>query len=150
MEWPVLYARLMLLGLLLVCGCADNFKDHKPITTRSVEQQFQVSQTDVITLPVDIEREKETQLSVEEGHQPWRLEADWVACSEIAHLHKDRKQKPDLDVRDCLDKRKVEQQGVTKAVIDFSVTDKKYRVYVERLVKTDGIWTPTKIEVTRR
>jgi hypothetical protein len=146
----MLNVQLILLLSLLVWSCGNDSASQMRKATQSGEQNSQYSRTEVITLQVDLDREKEMQLSVDKGHQPWRLEADGVACSEIGQLHQDRKQQPDLDVRDCLDKRKLEQQGETRAVVTFTTADQEYRVFVERLVKPNGIWTPTKVEILRR
>jgi len=96
-------------------------------------------QTKIVTLPIDIERLKELQHSVDEGHQPWRLDPVMVACAEIAF--------PEA-TRTCWRDRRVESPSSTEAVVTFTAESGYYVVYLQRLVRPDGIWTATRIEMT--
>ena len=81
-----------------------------------------------------------------EGHQPWRINAEWVACTEIGSLLLQKNVKPDRDLSECLKMAKTEDQA-TKAIVTVQKDETTYRVYLERLVRPDGIWTARKIEV---
>ncbi len=112
----------------------------------SCKEQFQDSRVEVITPPIDITAE-EIQRSVEEGHQPWRYEASWVACVEIdSVLEGHQKQKTGLDLNNCLRKSELREED-TKAVVAIHTKNKLYKVYLNRFMKPQGIWTPTKIEI---
>ena len=132
--------------LSLLPSCAGTL-GHRTTPLESAQiQQLQIRQVGVIELPVDIARERKTQLAVDEGHQPWRTEAKSVACAEIAYLLSEGKVKPELQVPACVEEAKTEEVA-TKALVTVQRNNLQYRVYNERLVKTDGIWTPRKIEV---
>ena len=130
--------------LLLLLACANNSQKQTSTIGASQIQQVQIPRVEVIELPFDIGRERKIQLAVEKGHQPWRINAEWVACSEIGGLLIRRNVKPDLDLADCLKNAKTEEEA-TKAIVTVQRDKIQYRVYLNRLVTSDGIWTPRKI-----
>ena len=96
-------------------------------------------------MPLDMQAERETQQSVDEGHQPWRLDAAWVACVGIGALSgREDTQGKFLDT--CLRSSNVKQNDGKATVIVF-LNGFEYRVNLERLVKADGIWTARNIRI---
>lgn len=96
------------------------------------------SQNQTLKPRIDMERLKELQRSVDEGHQPWRLDAASVACSEIAF--------PD-DSKTCFRDSRVEYPSDIEAIVTFAATSNEYVVFLQRLVKPRGIWTATRIDI---
>jgi hypothetical protein len=115
-----------------------------PLEATEIER-VHVSQIEVFEVPFDIARERKAQLAVDEGHQPWRINAESVACAEIAGLLLQRNVKPELEWS-CLNNVKTEGSA-TKARVTVQRDKVQYRVDLERLIRTDGIWTAKKIEV---
>ena len=97
------------------------------------------TQTEIVTPRIDIEKLKELQRSVDEGHQPWWLDPMMVACSEMAFPE---------DTRTCWSESSVEMPSRTQTVVTFHASSGHYIVYLERLVRPDGIWTAMRIETT--
>src|ERR1043166_6801310 len=97
------------------------------------------TQTQIVTPRIDIEDLQKLQESVDEGHQPWRLDPVMVACSEIAF--------PEA-TRTCWRESRVESPSSTEAVVTFSAESGHYVIYLQSLVRPDGIWTATRIETT--
>jgi uncharacterized protein DUF4431 len=97
------------------------------------------NQTKIVRPRIDIEDLKKLQESVDEGHQPWRFDPIMVACSEIAF--------PEA-TRTCWRESRVESPSSTEAVVTFTAESGYYVVYLQRLVRPDGIWTATRIETT--
>jgi hypothetical protein len=97
------------------------------------------TQTQTITPRIDIEDLKKLQQSVDGGHQPWRLDPVMTACSEIAYAE---------DVRTCWLESRIETLSDTTAIVGFAATRNHYVVYLQRLVRSDGIWTATSIATT--
>ena len=141
---PELLLTIAVLSLLPSCAGTSGHRTTPPEGAQI--QQLQIRQVEVIELPVDFARQRKTQLAFDEGHQPWRTEAKSVACAEIAHLLSEGKVKPELQLPACVDEAKTEEEA-TKALVTVQRNNLQYRVYLERLVKTDGIWTARKIEV---
>ena len=104
---------------------------------------------ETINLPVDIENERGLQRSVDEGHQPWRLDAAFVACSEIAGIISAR-QKAQPDLNACLDEQRVQQASATLATVALATADGEFIVRLRRVAKPDRIWTPMRIEIHPR
>jgi hypothetical protein len=113
-----------------------------------------MSQKRVIEIPFDINVERETQHSVDEGHQPWRMDAVSVACSKIGALlideaakRIDETAKGNLD--NCLKNSSLDRREGDKAIVTVVLNGVQYRVNLERLIKADGIWTPRNIEIAK-
>lgn len=139
---------LLMVALCVLPACADTSKGQNLPTSVSQEQSAKrPERVKVIEIPLDMNVETETQSSVDEGHQPWRVDAAWVACSEIGALLIDEKTKGNLD--NCLKNSKIEQREGGKAIVSVLLDGVQYRVNLERLIKADGIWTPRNIEITR-
>lgn len=77
------------------------------------------------------------QKAVDEGHQPWRLDAISVAAVKLKALD------PGIDEMDC----KMEESTETKATVTCD-KGKRYSVHLERLVRHDGIWTVISVEIS--
>ena len=135
--------------IFLMPACTDHGQDRGSSTSSREKQQPQNSRAEVVDLPLDRNLETKTQLAFEEDHQPWRASADWVACSEIGGLLRERNTKPDLDLTECLKNTSIQQTENKRAIVDLQMNKIRYRVYLERLVKPDGIWTARKIEVLK-
>ena len=98
---------------------------------------------------IDLEKETQTQRWVDDGHDAWRLNAASVACAEIAGFVLER-QKQLLDIEACLKGHAVRKSSPTEAAIAFTSGANEYEIQLQRLVKPDGIWTPTRIDVHPR
>jgi hypothetical protein len=90
-----------------------------------------------IEIPIDLEKQNEFQRTVESGSERWRLDAEEVACDYL------RARPETHSVSYCW----VRKQSKTAAFVTTVVNKTEYRVYLRRLVKPDGIWTPVKLEV---
>jgi hypothetical protein len=99
------------------------------------------TQTKIVRPRIDIEDLKKLQQSVDEGHQPWRLDAVAVACSELAFPE---------SAETCYRDSRVESPSETEAIVTFPAASNYYVVYLQRLVRPDGIWTATRIETTAK
>ena len=105
--------------------------------------------SETIAPRVDLEKEIQTQRWVDDGHDPWRLNAAYAACSEIAGFVLER-QKTLLDVDVCLKGHTVRKSSPAEAAIAFISGDSEYVVELQRLVKPGGIWTTTRIDIRAR
>jgi Domain of unknown function (DUF4431) len=99
----------------------------------------QATQTQIVQPRIDMEDLRKLQKSVDEGHQPWRLDPVGVACSEIGFPE---------DTRTCWRRSYVESPSDTEAIVTFAAASNYFVVYLRRLVRPDGIWTATRIEKT--
>lgn len=91
-----------------------------------------------IVLKVNLKYEKFVQDEVDKGHQPWRLNAVDVAYATLAPIDKNVK------YEDC---KSVNETGDQSTVQCKS--SQNYIVYLRKLVRPDGIWTATDIEITK-
>lgn len=89
-----------------------------------------------IDLKVDLDEQKKLQTEVDNGHQPWRLEPVDVAFAALVTIDKN------IDYSNCQlnTAKNIEAEVICKGT-------KKYRVYLRRMVKPNGIWTATVIEL---
>ncbi len=97
-----------------------------------------VKEGDVIKMKIDIEREREVQDAVDQGHQPWRYDPKGVAFSE-----------PSADHRTTYESCNVIHEGSAQAKVRCDGTY-RYLVELRRLVRADGIWTVTSITVLQK
>lgn len=103
------------------------------------------------TIKVDRAAVKQVQIFVNEGHEPWRMDAQSVAAERILFLRKVKR--VDYDAL----KVSLEQvtSGETRATFKYKDTNKTYRVTVQRyawllpLAKQWrwSVWTPTEEEI---
>ncbi len=89
-----------------------------------------------IVFAVDLEKEKQLQLEVDRGHQPWRLEPVDVAYAQLATIDKSI----------MYDRCQLISETNLEAVVSCKTT-KRYVVHLKRLVRPKGIWTATNIQV---
>lgn len=94
--------------------------------------------TRVVEIPVNLNEEKEIRGSVDQGHQPWRLDAVGVAHVALISINKE------IKYEDC----KLESAREPDATVIARKGKAIYQVYLKRLVRPDGIWTAIKIETT--
>lgn len=133
-----LFRILVILMVSFLFACTDNLKGQN-LLEQNKGTRTANSQVELIELPVDMNLERETQRAVENGHQPWRLFPEQVACAVLSNRFKDTR------FDDC----KLESEDKGRAIASARVGKIQYRVYLERLIKTDGIWTATKIEIQK-
>jgi hypothetical protein len=123
-------------------ACADSLRERNA----PLEANQLIRQVDVFELPVDITSETKLQLTVDDGHQPWRIEVASAACAEINGLLSHSNVETHLELWDCAKSATTEEEA-TRAIVTIQKDKVQYRVYLERLVRMDGIWTVKKIEV---
>lgn len=92
-----------------------------------------------IKINFDKNKEEQLQKAVDEGHQPWRLDAVSVAAVYLATLN------PDIAYEDC----KLEDSYGPYSAVSCE-KEKRYFVVLKRLVRPDGIWTVTSSEVSEK
>ena len=90
-----------------------------------------------IVIPVNLNSEKELQLEVDKGHQPWRLEPTDVAQAELI---------TDLDKNIKYDDCHLQSESDFEAIV-VCKDSKIYSVYLKRLIRKKGIWTVTEIQI---
>jgi hypothetical protein len=94
----------------------------------------------LINLKVDFEKEKEIQLQVDNGHQPWRLEA-----SDVAYVAVRTNVDKSINYKNCSLKSETSNEA---KVLCKGASD--YLVNLKRLIRPDrpdGIWTAISIEI---
>ncbi len=118
-------------GLILVCLCSTNASPGEAVIRGAVGER-------VIELKVDLKKERELQAWVDEGHQPWRLEAVWVGYITAGRVDKG------LDYEDC----HVIFEKVSEAEVECK-RNKTYLVKLRRLVRPakDGLWTAISVRI---
>lgn len=90
-----------------------------------------------ITVPFDLEQEKQLQSEVDKGHQPWRLEP-----LDVAHVALLTNINVDVPVEKCT------LSSVANRKADVKCKDSKnYTVRLKQLIHPKGIWTATEIQV---
>ena len=94
-------------------------------------------QTGEITIPFDLETERQLQIEVDKGHQPWRLVPIDVAHAAIITLLK-----VDVPFDKCIFLSEADRE-VTIKCIDVQ----SYTVRLKQLVRAKGIWTATQIQI---
>lgn len=89
-----------------------------------------------IDLTIDLAEEKKIQAEVDNGHQPWRLDAVDVAYTALVNIDKK------VDYKNChlIAKENSEAKVECK-------NENNYHVLLKRLVRPNGIWTAVLIEV---
>jgi hypothetical protein len=104
-----------------------------------VTAQSTKSNWKIIELKVDLKKERELQESVDEGHQPWRLEPISVAAVEVG-----TNVTGTMRVEDC----RIKSEKDIDAEVECK-SDKNYVVTLKKLVRPtrDGIWTALSIKV---
>lgn len=121
-----------------VVSLTPNYNDKSVmIETAQLASPQPKAPAQVIKIPVRIKEEREIQKAVDDGHQPWRLLALDVAYSVLA-AHKIT-----VSQKEC----KLEKEEKVSAVASCNRGRSTYRVLLERLVRTDGIWTAKTIEI---
>ena len=95
-----------------------------------------------IDVPYDIEVEKNTQKSVDEGHSPWRLDPIFVAQVFVSLQISPEGIAGEYPIR-YEDLRIVKNDGIRAIVEVLDKSSPVSRVFLERLVRQDstGIWT---------
>ncbi len=89
-----------------------------------------------IPIAVDIEKEKRVQHEVDNGHQPWRLEPAGVAHAALSGEN----------ISVPFAKCKLQAEANRKAIV--KCTDSKTcAVVLKQLIRAQGIWTATEIEI---
>lgn len=86
---------------------------------------------------IDLGEILKLQKAVDEGHQPWRLDAEFVAAVYLKSLD------PEIENEDC----KLDYSTDMKAIVSCD-RKKRYVVYLERIARRDGIWTVTSVEIS--
>lgn len=89
--------------------------------------------------PTNLDKEKEIQTMVDSGHQPWRMDAVQVATSFLKTLN------PEIEMIDCVHEDSYDRYSAVSCE-----KEKLYYVLLERLVRKDGIWTVTTVEISDR
>ncbi len=97
---------------------------------------FSCTSKQVIRPKVDIGEVLRLQQSVNQGHQPWRLDPVMVAGVYLRTLD------PEIKDYDC----KLENLNENKATVSCD-KGKRYLVILETLISHDGIWTVTEVEI---
>jgi hypothetical protein len=91
-----------------------------------------------IELTIDLAEEKKIQVEVDNGHQPWRLEAVDVAYTAIVNIDKK------VNYKNC----RLMAEEDTEAKVECK-NENNYHVLLKRLVRPNGIWTAVSVEVLR-
>ena len=90
-----------------------------------------------VTVQFNLEKEKQLQVEVDKGHQPWRLEP--VA---VAHATLIKSTDNNVPFDKCTLKSKKEREAIVK----FKYKD-SYDVYLKQLINPNGIWTTIEIRI---
>ncbi len=113
------------------CGNSGLLSDKKDVV--SVVQTLKSQ----ITLPLDLEKEKQLQAEVDKGHQPWRLEPVEVAHSAIiASLN------TTVPIEKCSLLSKTDHEAIVTCT-----ESKSFTVTLRQLIRPKGIWTATDIRI---
>ncbi len=88
-----------------------------------------------IVISVDLNKEKELQAEVDNGHQPWRLEP-----IDVAHAALVAGTAKDVKYSDCRLKSQIDSEAIV-----LCKNKKIYSVRLKRLIRNNGIWTATEI-----
>jgi hypothetical protein len=91
----------------------------------------------VIELKVSLDKERELQAEVDNGHQPWRLNPIDVAVATLLKIDKT------IDIENCTLISSTEEDSKVKC--DGT---KSYFVNLKRLTKPFGIWTAVSIAIS--
>jgi len=90
-----------------------------------------------ITVPFELEKEKQLQSEVDKGHQPWRLEPlDVAHVALLANIH------IEVPVERCALSSVANREAVVKCK-----DSKNYTLRLKQLIRPKGIWTATEIQV---
>ena len=97
-------------------------------------------QTRMVTLNPSMEEEKRIQKAVDDGWQPWRLNPIDVAHANMIN------QGVNVRIEDC----SLVKKDDAHAVVHVQSKDgKDLNVHVAKLVRPDGIWTATQVEINK-
>lgn len=94
-------------------------------------------QTKNILIRFDPEKEKQLQVEVDKGRQPWRLEPVDVAHAALISI---------IDVKMPFEKCKLSSKINREAIVQCTDV-KEYTVKLKQLIRANGIWTATGIQV---
>ncbi len=95
-------------------------------------------ETRMVTLNPSMEEERRLQKAVDDGWQPWRLNPIDVAHANMIN------QGVNVRIEDC----SLVKKDDAHAVVHVQSKDgKDLNVHVARLVRPDGIWTATQVEI---
>ncbi len=99
------------------------------------------SKARIVSLYPNMAEETKLQKAVDSGWQAWRLNPVDVAHANMIN------QGVNVRIEDCsLMMKKDDQHAVVRVL---SKDGKDMNVYVERLVRPDGIWTATQVEINK-
>ena len=87
-----------------------------------------------------MEKERELQKSVDEGHQPWRLNPADVAYESIVAT---------IDKNIKYEKCSLITQSDDEAIVQCAGIQNNYKVYLKRFFGKKSIWTAMKIQKSR-
>ncbi|MDA8078293.1 MAG: hypothetical protein M0Z79_05075 [Nitrospiraceae bacterium] len=93
-----------------------------------------------INIPHTIEEERELQKSVDNGHQPWRLNPVDVAHQSVI---------TNADKTVKYDKCSLITQKDEEAIVQCGSAKKNFKVHLKRFFGKKSIWTATQIEIIK-
>ncbi len=94
----------------------------------------------VVKLPIDMDEEQRLQKAVDNGGQTWRNDAVEVAHAVLVN------QGVNVKPGDC----ELTAEDGEQAVVKVIGPEHDFKVHVERLVRAEGIWTATEIDIFER
>ena len=130
---------LILFSLFAGCSKRDTYATEKAVPSSEGSNSEQSAYPKRIQLSVSLEEEKKLQAQVDNGHQPWRLEPIDVAHATLLSLVD-----KNIDYKKCA----LITQAESGAMVRCEGT-KTYLVHLKRMVRREGIWTATEIEITK-
>lgn len=123
---------LLLIAILcIVFGCTKKLPPNS-------QNAHTASKT--IAIDIDIGEQQKLQDEVDKGHQPWRLDPVMVSESYCEGYKKDNSS------FDCTMITLEERE----ATVICEGDKEKYIVHLKRLVKKDGIWTITSVDIIEK
>lgn len=129
---------LLLICLVVPFGCKGKDKG------KEAEQKSETKPAEGKVLkkyPINymLTEEKRVQDSVDTGHQTWRNNPEDVAHAALIN------QGVNVKIEDCRVAKKVDE---THAVVAAASKENTFEIFVEKVVRPDGIWTATEIDIT--
>lgn len=125
---------LLVFSTLQIYGCESRTDAGKLHAAKNEENQQ--SEKKVMKLNIDMEHQEKSQLSADQGFQPWRNNPVDVAEESIIGL----------GIGSTEGRSAVLSENDSDAEVRVESNSGIYKVSLKRLVRPDGIWTSTEIE----
>lgn len=134
---------LFLLIALILFGCSGAQEDAAMGAASAhavTDSGIEAGSFRSVKLDVKLHKEEKLQQAVDEGWQAWRKDPIEVAHAALIE------QGVNATPEDC----RLTEEHETHALIELSLDVGDFRVHCERLVRDDGIWTATEVEVKEK